>query len=93
MIPDVRFTPNPNSVPGGPLVERGRVTVLTRFIRLQLILFAVLTLIALIVLGWYYLRLPSVVGIGQYTLKADLPASGGLYRPRTSPTAASRSAR
>jgi phospholipid/cholesterol/gamma-HCH transport system substrate-binding protein len=23
MIPDVRFTPNPNSVPGGPLVERG----------------------------------------------------------------------
>lgn len=23
MIPDVRFTPNPNSVPGGPYVERG----------------------------------------------------------------------
>ena len=23
MIPDVRYTPNPNSVPGGPLVERG----------------------------------------------------------------------
>lgn len=23
MIPDVRFTPSPNSVPGGPLVERG----------------------------------------------------------------------
>jgi phospholipid/cholesterol/gamma-HCH transport system substrate-binding protein len=23
MIPDVRFTPNPNSVEGGPLVERG----------------------------------------------------------------------
>lgn len=23
MIPDVRFTPNPHSVPGGPLVERG----------------------------------------------------------------------
>ena len=23
MIPDVRFTPNPNSVPGGPLIERG----------------------------------------------------------------------
>ncbi|MGH3959043.1 virulence factor Mce family protein [Mycobacterium sp.] len=23
MIPDVRFTPNPNDVPGGPLVERG----------------------------------------------------------------------
>jgi len=24
MIPDVRFTPNPNDVPGGPLVERSR---------------------------------------------------------------------
>jgi phospholipid/cholesterol/gamma-HCH transport system substrate-binding protein len=23
MIPDIRFTPNPNDVPGGPLVERG----------------------------------------------------------------------
>jgi phospholipid/cholesterol/gamma-HCH transport system substrate-binding protein len=23
MIPDVRYTPNPNTVPGGPLVERG----------------------------------------------------------------------
>lgn len=24
MVPDVRFTPNPNSAPGGPLVERGQ---------------------------------------------------------------------
>ena len=24
--------------------------------------------------------MPSLVGIGQYTLKAELPASGGLYR-------------
>jgi phospholipid/cholesterol/gamma-HCH transport system substrate-binding protein len=24
MIPDVRFTPNPNNAPGGPLVERGQ---------------------------------------------------------------------
>lgn len=53
--------------------------MLTRFIRIQLILFTILTLIALIVLGWYYLRIPSLVGIGQYELKADLPRSGGLY--------------
>jgi phospholipid/cholesterol/gamma-HCH transport system substrate-binding protein len=53
--------------------------VLTRFIKLQLIVFTILTLIALIALGWYYLRLPSLAGVGQYTLKADLPASGGLY--------------
>jgi phospholipid/cholesterol/gamma-HCH transport system substrate-binding protein len=54
--------------------------LLTRFVRGQLILFTVLTVIALLSLGWYYARIPSLVGIGQYTLKADLPASGGLYR-------------
>jgi phospholipid/cholesterol/gamma-HCH transport system substrate-binding protein len=53
--------------------------VLTRFIKIQLILFAILTFIALIVLGWYYLRVPSLVGIGQYKLYVDLPRSGGLY--------------
>ncbi|CAN5502739.1 virulence factor Mce family protein [soil metagenome] len=53
--------------------------MLTRFIRIQLVLFTILTVIALTVLGWYYLRLPSLAGIGQYTLTADLPASGGLY--------------
>lgn len=50
-----------------------------RSVRNQLIVFGVLTLITLLVLGIYYLRLPSVVGIGQYTLKAELPTSGGLY--------------
>ena len=54
--------------------------MLTRFIRIQLILFTVLTVVALVVLGWYYLRLPSVAGIGQYKLNAELPRSGGLYR-------------
>jgi phospholipid/cholesterol/gamma-HCH transport system substrate-binding protein len=53
--------------------------VLTRFIKVQLVLFAVLTVIALVVLGWYYLRVPSLVGIGQYELHAKLPRSGGLY--------------
>ncbi|GBE67559.1 mammalian cell entry protein [Mycobacterium sp. MFM001] len=54
--------------------------MLTRFIRYQLIVFAILTVVALVALGWYYLRIPSMIGIGQYTLTADLPASGGLYR-------------
>ena len=54
--------------------------MLTRLIRIQLILFTIVTVIALVWLGWYYLRLPSLAGIGQYKLYADLPASGGLYR-------------
>jgi phospholipid/cholesterol/gamma-HCH transport system substrate-binding protein len=54
--------------------------MLTRFVRMQLIVFAVLTVSALVALGWYYLRIPSQLGIGQYRLVAELPASGGLYR-------------
>jgi phospholipid/cholesterol/gamma-HCH transport system substrate-binding protein len=53
--------------------------MLTRFIKRQLVLFSILTVVALLVLGWYYMRIPTLVGIGQYDLKAELPASGGLY--------------
>ena len=53
--------------------------MLTPFIRRQLILFGILTVVSLLVLGVYYLQIPTLVGIGQYTLKAELPASGGLY--------------
>ncbi|HME49214.1 MlaD family protein, partial [Mycobacterium sp.] len=54
--------------------------MLTRLIRIQLVMFAILTVIALVALGWYYLQVPRLVGIGQYTLYAELPASGGLYK-------------
>ena len=53
--------------------------MLTRFIRIQLVVFTILTVVSLIVLGWYYLRIPTLMGFGQYTLHAELPASGGLY--------------
>jgi phospholipid/cholesterol/gamma-HCH transport system substrate-binding protein len=53
--------------------------MLTRAIKRQLIVFGILTAVALLVLGIYYLQLPKLAGIGQYELKADLPASGGLY--------------
>jgi len=54
--------------------------VVTSFVKKQLIVFAVLTVAATVVLGGYYLHLPAVFGLGRYTLKADLPSSGGLYR-------------
>jgi phospholipid/cholesterol/gamma-HCH transport system substrate-binding protein len=53
--------------------------MLTRLIRFQLMLFAMVTVIVLVVLGWYYLRLPGLLGLGRYTLYAQLPRSGGLY--------------
>jgi phospholipid/cholesterol/gamma-HCH transport system substrate-binding protein len=54
--------------------------MLTRLIKTQLVLLTGLALIAVLVLCWYYLRIPSLVGIGRYSLYADLPQSGGLYR-------------
>ena len=53
---------------------------MTRFVRRQLILFVVLSAIALLVLGVYYLQIPTLLGVGRYELKANLPASGGLYK-------------
>jgi phospholipid/cholesterol/gamma-HCH transport system substrate-binding protein len=53
--------------------------MLTPFIRRQLIVFGILTVASIFVLGVYYLQVPSLVGVGRYTLKAELPASGGLY--------------
>ena len=53
--------------------------MLTRRLRVQLIVFTSVTMLAMSVLGWHYLRLPSVVGMGQYSLEVDLPTSGGLY--------------
>jgi phospholipid/cholesterol/gamma-HCH transport system substrate-binding protein len=53
--------------------------MLTPFIRRQLILFGILTVFSILVLGAYYLQVPSLMGVGRYPLKAELPASGGLY--------------
>ncbi|MDT5131928.1 MAG: phospholipid/cholesterol/gamma-HCH transport system substrate-binding protein, partial [Mycobacterium sp.] len=53
---------------------------ISRVVRIQLVVFAILAVFVLATLGWYYLQVPSLVGIGQYKLYADLPASGGLYK-------------
>jgi phospholipid/cholesterol/gamma-HCH transport system substrate-binding protein len=54
--------------------------MLTRLIRIQLVLLVVFSITAVVVLCWYFLRIPSLVGIGRYTLYAQLAQSGGLYR-------------
>lgn len=54
--------------------------MLTRLIKTQLVVLTGVAVAAVVVLGWYFLRIPSRVGIGQYTLYAELPQSGGLYR-------------
>lgn len=53
--------------------------ILSKFVKIQLIIFAVLTVIALITMGVVYMRLPALVGIGRYSVAVELPTSGGLY--------------
>lgn len=52
---------------------------LTRFVRIQLTIFAVLTVIGLVVMAGSYVHLPAMVGIGRYRVTVQLAATGGLY--------------
>ncbi len=54
--------------------------LLTRMIKTQLLIFVLLTVVALVVLSVGYLRLPTYAGIGMYRLYAELPNSAGLYK-------------
>jgi phospholipid/cholesterol/gamma-HCH transport system substrate-binding protein len=54
--------------------------MLTRFVRTQLIIFTILSVIGVSVLVAKYLQAPTLLGLGRITVKLELPASGGLYR-------------
>jgi hypothetical protein len=66
--------------------------VLTRFIKTQLFIFTLLTVLAVIALSVFYLRLPTVAGIGRpgprsAATNAALSAARNIWR-HTTPTAA-----
>ena len=50
-----------------------------RRIKIQLVVFAVIALIAGSVMMLGYVRLPAMFGVGRYTVTMELPNSGGLY--------------
>ncbi|WP_433728455.1 MCE family protein [Nocardia sp. CA-129566] len=52
---------------------------LTRFVRIQLTIFSVLTVIGLVVMAGVYVGLPAMFGIGRYEVTVKLLATGGLY--------------
>ncbi|GGK59465.1 MCE family protein [Nocardia camponoti] len=52
---------------------------LTRFVRTQLGIFAVLTVIGLVIMGGVYVQVPAMFGIGRYGVTVQLDATGGLY--------------
>lgn len=53
---------------------------LTKFVRGQLTIFAILTVIGLVVMGGVYVELPAMFGIGRYDVTVRLAATGGLYQ-------------
>lgn len=54
--------------------------MIDRLAKIQLSIFAVITVITLGVMAIFYLRLPATFGIGTYGVSADFVAGGGLYK-------------
>jgi len=54
--------------------------MLTRFVRVQLVIFALASIIGITVMLIGYLHAPTLLGIGRMTITLQLPGTGGLYR-------------
>jgi phospholipid/cholesterol/gamma-HCH transport system substrate-binding protein len=54
--------------------------MLTRFIRTQLIVFTIASVVALGTMAVVYLQAPTLLGIGRMTVTLELERTGGLYR-------------
>lgn len=54
--------------------------MLTRFVRTQLILFTVASVVGVAVMLFAYMQVPTLLGIGRITVKLQLPNTGGLYQ-------------
>lgn len=54
--------------------------MLTRFVRTQLIIFTIASVIGVAVMLFAYMQIPTMIGVGRLTVKLELPATGGLYR-------------
>ena len=54
--------------------------LLSRFVRAQLIIFSIVSVIGLAAMSLMYMKLPSLAGIGTIDVTVELPEAGGLYR-------------
>src|ERR1700746_311049 len=53
---------------------------LHRRVKIQLVVLSVVALIALSVMSLHFVKLPAMLfGVGRYTVKMELPQTGGLY--------------
>jgi len=54
--------------------------MLTRFVRTQLIIFTIASIIGVGVMVIKYVQAPTLLGIDRMTIKLELPRTGGLYQ-------------
>jgi len=52
---------------------------LSRRVWTQLAILASVTIISIAVMAFGFIKVPALLGVGRYTVKVDLAASGGLY--------------
>ena len=73
---------DPFKIPPGTATQHdgGKPVMLDRLTRIQLTIFAVVTVICVGAISAFYLHLPAAVGIGAYNVTANFVAGGGLYQ-------------
>ena len=54
--------------------------MLTRFVRTQLIIFTIASIVGVGVMLFAYMQVPTLLGVGRLAVTLELPESGGLYR-------------
>lgn len=54
--------------------------MLTRFIKIQLAIFTVVSIVGVAVMAFTYVQVPTLLGLGRNVVTLQLPSSGGLYR-------------
>ncbi|PND54387.1 mammalian cell entry protein [Mycobacterium sp. ENV421] len=54
--------------------------MLTRFVRTQLIIFTIASIVGVAIMLFAYIQIPTLLGVGRLTVKLELPATGGLYK-------------
>jgi virulence factor Mce-like protein len=54
--------------------------MLTRFVRTQLTIFTIASIVGVLVMIFGYMQAPTLLGFGKITVTLELPRSGGLYR-------------
>jgi phospholipid/cholesterol/gamma-HCH transport system substrate-binding protein len=54
--------------------------MLTRFVRNQLIIFTIASIVGVAVMVFTYMQVPTLLGLGRINVTLQMPATGGLYQ-------------